>query len=260
MATTQGTKLVQKVIKKLQTKGFDVLDEDREPRPIPRDLLASLRLPGDKPLSPSLVEWLAFDAGFLGWFADGETPTFPTMNVGELALSVYDPAVDPLAHTFRGLAQGALPGLCLPLPLGADSRRFLYLSEPDGIGEYPVLLIDIDDQPFVCVEYPGLDVYLATHAGLIKPPEKVYGAYADDPRFAERMQHHIEAALGGRREIELEDDGFPLLEGPDEGALAPPPRAILGPDDEVPEGYVVDRVGMNPFTQQPMRFLKRKGT
>jgi len=69
----------------------------------------------------------------------------------------------------------------------------------------------------VCVEYPGIDVYLATHAKLVVPPKRVYGAYADDPRYRERMQHHIREALGGRREIELGEDGFPFDE-----ALAPP--------------------------------------
>jgi hypothetical protein len=54
-----------------------------------------------------------------------------------------------------------LPGQCLVLPGGAESRRFMYVGEPDAFGEYPVFVVDIDDVPIVAIEYPGLDVYLS---------------------------------------------------------------------------------------------------
>jgi hypothetical protein len=37
----------------------------------------------------------------------------------------------------------------------------MYVGEPDGFGEYPVFVVDIGDIPFVAIEYPGLDVFLA---------------------------------------------------------------------------------------------------
>jgi hypothetical protein len=53
-----------------------------------------------------------------------------------------------------------LPAPCLVIPGGSDSRRFLYAGEPDEHGEYPIFIVDTDELPFVCVAYPGLDVYL----------------------------------------------------------------------------------------------------
>ena len=37
----------------------------------------------------------------------------------------------------------------------------MYVGEPDGFGEYPVFVVDIEEVPFVAIEYPGLDVFLA---------------------------------------------------------------------------------------------------
>lgn len=171
-------------------------------------MIASLRLPGNRPLSPSLAEWLAFDAGFFEWLDDDGHPVLPERDVGELALAVYPGDDAQTAATFTGLTAELMKGFCLPLPLGDQSRRFLYLSEPDELGEYPVLLLDIDDQPYVGVEYPGIDVYLATHAGLIETPERMSGSYADDPRFRSRMEHHIRTALGGHPYLERGTRGF----------------------------------------------------
>ena len=52
-------------------------------------------------------------------------------------------------------------GECFLLPGGSDSRRVLAVGEPDTIGEYPVLALDVDDMPFLGLMYPGFDVYLA---------------------------------------------------------------------------------------------------
>lgn len=59
-----------------------------------------------------------------------------------------------------------------------------------------------DDSPFLCVQYPGIDVYLAIHSGLIEY-DGPYGSLADDPRFASRMKEHAKKNLGGARMIDL---------------------------------------------------------
>jgi hypothetical protein len=256
----QGIALVRQVIAKVQASDLGVLDEylprnRRRPRPLPPEVIASLRLPGNRPLSPSLAEWLAFDAGFFGWIDDGGRPLLPERNIGELALVMYPGDDAQTAAAFTGLTAELMKGFCLPVPLGSDSRRLVYLSEPDELGEYPVLMLDIDDQPYVGVEYPGIDVYLATHAGLLAPPEKVAGGYADDPRFQARMEHHIRTALGGHRYLEPGDEGFPISDGTLDNLAS----TVIGEGQEIPEGYEVSRVGRNPFTQKPMYYLKRKG-
>lgn len=259
-STEQGVALVRQVIEKVKASDLGLLDsylpkDKRRPRPLSRGVIASLRLPGNRPLSPSLAEWLAFDAGFFEWLDDEGHPVLPERNVGELALAVYSEDDAQMAAAFTGLTAELMKGFCLPVPVGTESRRFVYLSEPDELGEYPVLMLDIDDQPYVGVEYPGIDVYLATHAGLIEAPERnTAGSYADDPRFRSRMEHHIRTALGGHAYLEPGDEGFPISDGTLDNLAS----TVIGEGVEVPEGYEVSRVGMNPFTKKPMYFLKRK--
>lgn len=203
--------LVDRAIAQVRSKGLGCLgarSQPVSPQGLSTTQLSRLRLPGDKPLSPAMRAWLAFDAQWLGWFEDLSAARLRPLKVAALARQEYGD--QPLARTFESLEAHSLAGDCLLVPIGSESRRFVYLSEPDDTGEYPVLLIDIDDQPFVCVEYPGLDVYLATHAGVLQPPANVYGAYVDDPRFAGRMRHHIQHALHGERQIELHSAGFPF--------------------------------------------------
>ncbi|MDI1483584.1 hypothetical protein [Polyangium sp. y55x31] len=247
-AQDQGVALVRQVIEKVKAHDLSVLDPElptskRRPRPLSREVIAKLRLPGNRPVSPSLAEWLAFDASFLGWFADLDHPVLQEMNVGAGALAAFRGSYTEHAAYFNGLTKGALPSLCLPLPFGDQSRRLLYFSAPDALGEYPVLVIDVDDQPYVALEYPGIDVYLAAHAGIIAPPEGV-----DDPRFRQRMTHHLRNTLG-RDVLTLGDEGFPV-----DPAKVPPVPSLPAPGEPVPKGYRV-REAINPFTKERVRML-----
>ena len=91
----------------------------------------------------------------------------------------------------------------------SDSRRVLYLGEPDSTGEYPVLVTDIDDLPYVGVMYPGLDVYLADMAGTLDLDFDTYTSLIEDPEYGARMREHAAATgLGddGRDFTEMFDD------------------------------------------------------
>lgn len=204
-AARAGEGLVEGAIRVATEDGLDFLGSRAPPRGLSEVSLDRLRLPNGAPLTPSMRRWLAFDAGALGWFDDLANPSFRRQDLLAYAQSTLDPAA---ARCFEGLAQGLMPGLCLGVPLGADSRRFVYLSKPDAAGEYPVMIIDVDDMPLVCVGYAGLDVYLATYAALLRVP-KVYGDCRSDPRFAARMQHHEHVVLGGRSSVEMYEPGFP---------------------------------------------------
>ncbi|TWE16245.1 hypothetical protein FB465_1222 [Kitasatospora atroaurantiaca] len=82
-----------------------------------------------------------------------------------------------------------LPGPCLPLVGGGDSRRLLHLGRPDSTGEYPVPVTDIDGPPPVAVMYPGPDVYLADLAGVLDLDFDTYTSPADHPEYGARMRN-----------------------------------------------------------------------
>ncbi|HEY1546495.1 MAG TPA: hypothetical protein VGG28_01680, partial [Kofleriaceae bacterium] len=94
----------------------------------------------------------------------------------------------------------ALPfdGDCFGLHVGSDSRRLLYVGQPDSIGEHPVLLTDTDDDPYLGVEYPGIDVYLGVYSGVIDYKPEVYGRMIQHPIYGARMRQHATRYFGGK--------------------------------------------------------------
>lgn len=146
-----------------------------------------------KPLPPSLERWLAFDASWLaeiGWYENRAGVRLDGRSLGDTAAWLYgSDEDDPLVGLFSAF-ETLLPEPCLPLVGGSDSRRLLYAGKPDSIGEYPVLVTDIDDAPYVAVMYPGLDVYLAELAGVIDLEFATYTSLIDHPEYGARMREH----------------------------------------------------------------------
>jgi hypothetical protein len=236
----QGTALVDLVIAKVKKDGLGHVGgkKGKPPRPVPPKALDALTFPDGSALSPSLHRWLSFDASWLAWFDDVARPVFKPKKLGQYARDEYE-----MEWGYKTL-EPAMGGDCFGLHGGSDSRRFLYVGKPDKTGEHPVLLTDTDDAPFLCVQYPGIDVYLAVHAGIIES-EGAYGSFAKDPRFAARMKEHAKLNLGGKPSIDL---GYGAAEEEEEGE--PPPWKE---GDPVPEGF---RVGINPMTGK--KLLARK--
>jgi hypothetical protein len=194
----QGVDLVDLVIAKAKKDGFGNVGgkKGKPPRPIPPKALDALRFPDGSALSPSLRRWLAFDASWLGWFDDISHPVFKPKKLGQYARDEYE-----MEWGYKTL-EPKIGGDCFGLHGGSDSRRLLYVGKPDKTGEHPVLLTDTDDAPLLCVQYPGVDVYLAVHADVIRA-DGAYGSFAKDPRFAGRMKEHGKLNLGGKTLIEL---------------------------------------------------------
>jgi len=195
---THGLQLIEQVINKVHAEGFGVLgwcgvpDID-QPAPVPPEQLAALAFPNGKPLSPALRRWLAFDASWLGWFDDPIRPVFRPLKLGEYVAEEFD---EVWGDIYADIGKKLVRGDCYGLHFGADSRRFLYVGEPDSLGEYPVLMIDTDDMPYMAVQYPGLDVYLAACSGLIDNEEVKIG-------YSRRMKEQAERNLDGLMEFEL---------------------------------------------------------
>ncbi|MBK6515528.1 MAG: hypothetical protein IPG04_15805 [Polyangiaceae bacterium] len=244
----QGVELVRQVIERVREVGLGALGHAGEPRPLSDAALDALRFPSGAPLSPALREWLAFDASMLGWFEDLDAPSFAALDVAKVAEQAYGPG--KRSEAFATLVRQTLPGHGFLLPRGRLARRFLYVGDPDCTGEPPVLVFDVDGRPYVGVEHPGFDVWLGFAAGLVAPAREVLGGFADDERFAPRMKEHAERLFGGKLSLQLGDEGF------DPGAqreVAIGETVLLGPLDELREGYVVVEEVVNPFTGLPMR-------
>jgi hypothetical protein len=154
----------------------------RKPRPIAPDVLAKLTL-GGRPLPPSLRTWLAHHDSL---------PRPWRTKLDDLSLSNWFTIADrTLARGSFGLGdlQARIPGSMLPLDVGDESFRVLFVGEPDAAGEVPVIDVDIES-PAVTLALPGFDVWLAVMAGLVAA-KKVRTLYAD------ALAEHANKNLGG---------------------------------------------------------------
>lgn len=157
------------------------------------EALAKLTFPGGKPLPPSLRRWLAYDAHWIEWFEDLARPTLPEVGFHRMMVEQFD---EQMADVWD--FSEMLPEHCYCVPGGSDSRRFLYVGQADEEGEYPILLVDTDDVPFVCVEYPGFDVYLASSFDAIElRGEEVYSGLFSDPLYGPAMVKQARLNLHG---------------------------------------------------------------
>jgi hypothetical protein len=204
-----------------------------EPCPLPAPVLERLNFPSGKPLPPSLKRWLAFDASWLqslGWFSSLEEPTFTPRTLGQIADAEFGPRwrgvtviaglpADPAGDLNFYAPLDPLFPECFLLPEGTDSRRIFAVTEPDDLGEYPVLVIDEDDVPYAAIMYPGFDVYMADLAGTLGLDFDTYESLHEDERYVARLALHARRLFGGKPSIELMDPEW-LLDEEADGKLA----------------------------------------
>ncbi|HLY32654.1 MAG TPA: hypothetical protein VKQ36_16650 [Ktedonobacterales bacterium] len=206
---TQGVELIEQVISAVQREphaisGFCGDYPLETPTPMPADTLATLTFPSGKPLPPSLRRWLAFDTSWLsnfGWF-DKERH-FTPRRLDEIVRDEFD---ELWGEMYQPVADRT--GECFLLPGGSDSRRIYAVTEPDSLGEYPVLVIDTDDLPFVGVMYPGFDIFMGDEAGLdgMDCDFPTYEGLFDDPRYAKRLREHARILFNGHPSIEIGEE------------------------------------------------------
>jgi hypothetical protein len=207
----RGLELVEQVIASIDGDG-GVLGgcgiPDHPATPLPADQLAALVLPNNRPLPPSLARFLAYDASYLG-VLEGTPPRLAFRTFRAMMAEQFDPQLAEIAE-FGDM----LPGHCLVIPGGSDSRRFMYVGEPDPHGEYPVFVVDTDDVPYVCLAYPGLDVYLAD--GIVR--DVIKGTYTDgfdDKVLGPMLADQARRNFGGFKSLDLQNADTEHLDGPD---------------------------------------------
>ncbi|MFE9093637.1 hypothetical protein [Streptomyces sp. NPDC007264] len=146
----------------------------------------------------------------LGWLENAENPVLDGELLGAVTAQMYGFAEQDYvwADMFASF-EVLLPERCFPLVGGCDSRRLLYTGKPDSTGEYPVLVTDTDDLPYVAVMYPGLDVYLADLAGVIDLKFGDYTSLTEHPEYGSRMQEHATHTGLGLEGMEIQDLDWP---------------------------------------------------
>jgi hypothetical protein len=208
----RGDALVDSVLAKIEEEGGGLLGMVvEEPEGLTPEELAGLSLPGGRPLPPSLAKFLAYDQDFLDVLEDGDD--------GKLALS-FRTFKDMMAEQFDDeTAENAdftnvLPGQCLVLPGDGEARRFMYVGEPDAFGEYPVFVVDISDIPFVAIEYPGLDVFLAEGVTEVILDEDVDNCF-EHPVYGPMLEDQARRNFAGWKVYDVGGEDSEHLEGPD---------------------------------------------
>ena len=233
--TEQGVALIDLVIERVRADptaiaGFCGDRPLQRPEPLDAETLERLTFPSGRPLPPSLLRWLAFDASWLrelGWFASDGELRFTPRPLHEVVRDEFDSPLGELGEGVANIYQSMwgefyapigqrLPE-CFLLPGGSDSRRiYAVTDQPDSLGEYPVLVIDTDDMPFLGVMYPGFDVFMGDEAGLCQLDFPTYEGLFDDNRYAARLNEHARHLLGGKQSIEMYDEEWGA---PDENNL-----------------------------------------
>jgi hypothetical protein len=208
-AVARGIELVEQVIAAIEASG-GVLGgcglAYHPATPLPADELAGLALPDGRPLPPSLARFLAYDATYLG-VVEGAPPRLAFRTFHAMMAEQFDARMADIADF--GVV---LPGQCLVIPGGSDSRRFMYVGEPDAHGEYPVFVVDTDDIPYVCLAYPGLDMYLAD--GVVR--EVIKGTYTDgfdDPALGPMLADQARRNFQGFKSLDLSGADSEHLDG-----------------------------------------------
>jgi hypothetical protein len=142
---------------------------------------AKIRLNGAS-LSPSLAVLLAWDASWLaslGWFELAPFRWTPR-TLAEIAGTDFD--VPAFSTCFRV----------------SEEHVVVITSEPDALGEYPIVVHRDHEVPFLCVTMAGLDVFLGDLSGVQPVPGESDEEVARDPRFRARMSHHGRKLMKGR--------------------------------------------------------------
>jgi hypothetical protein len=215
----QGVELINQVIERVKADPDSIAGSNGKrplgwhrwehplgaPHPLPAEMIARLTFPSGKPLPPSLQRWLAFDANWLcnfGWFSSLQAPVFTPRRIDALVQDELDnPEMVIWAKMYAPLADRFAE--CFLLPGGTDSRRIYAVTEPDSLGEYPVLAVDVDDQPYLGIMYPGFDVFMADLTGFgICGGFTTYTSLFEDERYAPRLNEHAHRLFNGEQYTE----------------------------------------------------------
>ncbi|MCY1065113.1 hypothetical protein OV090_10095 [Nannocystis sp. RBIL2] len=171
------------------------------PAPVPAAALATLSLPGGRPLPPSFRRWLECDGRYVGVLGRGRKAQLVARPFREF-VSEWKPRRSKAWNTLATL----LPGDVVPLLEEDGTLVALYLGVADEKGEFPILEVSADFMTTVSLSHPSFDVWIAERVGA---RERKLGAYAmfDDPVHGSALRAQASRNLGGWKWLSSELDG-----------------------------------------------------
>ncbi len=191
----RGEALIDEVIEALKAQGNPSRYFGKEgPIPISAEAAAKLTFSRGRPAPASLRRWLAYSAKSMKLVQDIKYPSLYTAPLWEL----LDEALGGWGSAFETEFGELFPGDCLLFAGSGEDRDFLYLGEPDALGEYPIFNASTDDIPTVSLVAPGFDVYVAQRYG--------FTSFGDDlfahPLLGPSMLHHAIRNFHGYRVVD----------------------------------------------------------
>ena len=223
-ASLRGVKLVKKAIEAGKSEAL------ASPEPVAAAVIKKLVLPNGEPITASMKELLKVDGLWLGIEFDEDEGDIEAVSFEDLVEDNYGGDALPLFAE----ASELFGGDCIVVGGAADSVRFLYVGEPDESGEYPVMSLRKEPEPWVGGFVP-FDVWLAQELGALPSGEAAGLA----PAYEEAIKALAEANGDGRvgfkpeagegREDDEEDDDEEDDDDDDTGADA---ESLESSDDD----------------------------
>jgi hypothetical protein len=183
-ATLRGVKLVKKAIEAGRSEALS------SPEPVAPAVIKKLVLPNGDPVSPSMKELLKVDSLWLGIEFDEDEGDVEATSFEDLIEDNYGEDALPLFAE----ASELFGGDCIVVGGAADSVRFLYIGETDEAGEYPVIMVRKEPEPWVGGFIP-FDVWLAKELGALTSDGEPGSV---PPQYAEAVKALAEANGDGR--------------------------------------------------------------
>jgi hypothetical protein len=182
-ASLRGVKLVKKAIEAGKSEAL------ASPEPVAAAVIKKLLLPNGEPVTASMKELLKVDGLWLGIEFGEDEGDIEAVSFEDLVEDNYGRDAVPLFAE----ASELFGGDCIVIGGAADSVRFLYVGEPDESGEYPVISVRKEPEPWVGGFVP-FDVWLAQELGALPSGE----AGALSPAYEEAIKALAEANGDGR--------------------------------------------------------------
>jgi hypothetical protein len=199
-ALLRGPKLIKKAIEKGREEALSA------PEPVAAAVLKKLTLPNGESISPSMKELLKVDALWLGMDFDEDEGDIEAVTLEE---AVEDNFGEDAPALFRE-ACDLFDGDCVLIGGASETLRVLYIGEADESGEYAVLTLSKEPEPWV--ELVPFDVWVGQELGALPAGARAGAAPSGYEAAAKELAEATGdgrvgfAPTAGERSDEGEDD------------------------------------------------------